>query len=353
MSVLISYGPYSQEYIPAGAAPPPSAQPVPVGAVLGTVTELGDDYGVILQDHTMAERESPLPETNATQPHRPVTPDTIIGRLLSLIGWRVSPQGKIHVPIDRGNGPIYWQWFIDVLGQWNADNMRRDGNGFFDGNENVFMCSPTGGDLVHIIDELYQHGWYDICETIDVNVNPARVVRFVNDEQIIEWYYKDKLCSYELTPHLFATRTNRRETRQITWLTSGGVNNVSDATGSAEHWPLISNRVAAQPRSKVRRYPKLPCELYVSAESLVVDGNLEERQNVEMMVDAYCFRGSDTFIREQSTGLWYKGDEMLVRAVEPYAATGFDYRAYLSFDGKIPWMTNRGYRSPVPNWQKE
>ena len=310
----------------------------------GVETVDGNDYGVINQDFYPSDRNSPLRETNATQPDRPVDPAGILWALWSLLtGWRVSPQGKIIVPLTGANWPRYWQMFIDFSGERNAYKMLEHGNGYFDtGN---FMCSPSGGDLVHLLDEIYQAGtWYDVVERFDFSVAPAK--------QDGIWYYKNRPVSPQLTPHLFATRTNRRIVDPLTWITSGGVNNVSDAGNGQEHWPLVANRVAAQPRSKIRRYPSLPREMWVYADSLVMDGNLMERIGVRMMVDGYRFHGSSTAVREKYTGLWYKGDEMLQRVKEPYSATGFDYRCYVSLVNKTPWMGARAYRSPLADWQK-
>lgn len=338
-----------EKFVPAAFKSPQSV-PTPIG----TITTRGDDFAVMNQDHTMEERPSPLPETNATRPDRPASPDTFWGKILFLLtGWRVSPNGKIIVPLDKGNGTVYWQWFLDVQGAWTMDKMLVDGNGYFDtAGLYDFMCSPSGGDLQHIIDEINQNGtWYEIVERFDFSVAPER---FVEDDGTIHWLYVGQECSYELTPHLFATRTNRRKTKQITWITAGGVNNVSDATYGEEHWPLVADQVAAQPRSMLRRYPSLPCLFNVHIDSLVVDGKLVDPVpgSISIMADAYCFQGSDTYVRELGSGNWYLADQMLKRVPEPYAATAFDYRCYVSEDGVTPWMGNRGYRSPIPAWKR-
>ena len=339
--------PDGRRWVPSGSGPPAGGlQSIPNWP--GVVTELGRDYGVTLQDHLMSDRDATIDMTNAIQVLRPIDPDGLMGLIMRLFGLRISPQGKIIVPLDKGNGPIYWQWFIDSMGSVEkAEKLRRDGNGFFDtASLWGFMCAATGGDLQRILGEINQNGtYYCEVEILDYYTKPVR------DAQG-NWWYKGETGTYETRPDWFVTRTSRRSSQDNRWITSGGVNNTSWANAGVEHWPKVGNARAALQRNKLLRYPELPNIMHVFAESLVVDGYLVDRSEYfDMLVDAIKFRGSATDIRNAQNGLWYRADEMLVRAQEPYAASAYDYRCWISQDDlRTPWMRNRGYRSPVPAW---
>jgi hypothetical protein len=269
-----------------------------------------------------------------------------------------QPSGKIIVHIQE---TTWWEWIQDLLGPRNSGEFSnnpppiRGNDGFMDTRDGPddpdlpLMSAPCGGALLNIFDTIVVNGnWWELVETLDFHSPPKKIDGI--------WYYKGEAISWFTHPHLFFTRTNRVQTKIVTWLTRNKINAASDGGliggKGDEHWPAVSNAIAAQRRYKLREYPKLPATMILHPESVIVDGNLMPMNNGrEITVDAYCFQGSDTFIR--SGGKWYLADQMLIRAnVELRGpGNGFDYRCFVTMPGKgEPWMGYRGFRSPVCGW---
>jgi len=346
-----------------GTAPPSEVGPKPVPEPEGVMTEQGDDFAVIIPDHYAGDRETELTETNATQPDRPATPSNLWWRVAhfftkSLTGWRVSPQGKITLDLTKGNGPLYFQMMQDFCGERNMEAATTPGNGYFDtGN---FMCSPSASDVVEIEDSILQNGtWYDVVKRMNISVAP---VRTVDDGGKVHWFYGDDEVSYWKTPQYFNCRTNRRIIKDIDkkrWITRSregefGVNNVSSAQAGHEPLPLVADEVAVQPRSKLRRYPSTPRMVRIYAKSLIVDGELSDPgAYIDIVIDATKHTGSNVHVRKLGTDDWYLAEEMLVREIEGYSATMYDYRSYWSEPGSLTPMMNWDCRSPVPAWQRK
>ena len=301
---------------------------------LGWLVEIGSGKPMVVMMDENTDR-STIDETNMTQP------------FAQFVDIYHAPSGKIICSLEQR--PAWVSWFRDLMGDRVFDRFATHGNGFMDTEDvNVegdypLMCSSTGGDVINVLDMYIKSGnKYCFCQTLDFNTEPQKVDGV--------WLYNGEALSWETHPHLFATRTNKVATKIVTWLTPNNNNAKSDARDGDLHWPLITNRVATQPLSDLRPYPTLPVTLMLHNSSIIIDGNLVNTTSREILVDAYKFYGSNTYVR--SEGKWYLADEMLVRAVTGYPGNGFDYRCYVSVPGKSePWMGKRGYRSPVCGWK--
>ena len=300
--------------------------------------ESGDGQLPAVQLHDQNAERSNINETNETQPFAQFT------------DYDHAPSGKIIVHLEQR--PAWVLWLIDLLGQKNFDQLRTPADGYMDtgspeGENYPLMCSAQGGSLLNITDMYSKSGTrFCFCEVLDFSKEPEKVDGV--------WLYEGKALSWLTHPHLFASRVNKASTKIITWMTVNGNTSKSDARKGDEHWPYISNRLATQPLYELRLYPQLPATLRLHNKSVVVDGDLVyDTESREIVIDAYRFRGSDTYVREQSTGLWFLADEMLARADIGYPGNVFDYRCYVSIKETEPWMGAYGYRVPVCGWMRK
>ena len=312
------------------------------------IVEEGDGQtpAVALNDARPEDREYLRPETNMIQPNRPVD---LYGFLKFILSIKVAPTSKITFPIPLDSP--WWQWMIDLLGTWNAGNMREKGNGFFD--TGAFLSALTGGGLVNILYSIYQNGsHFDVIQTLDFRIQPIKGADGI-------WRHNGVVVSYKATPQLMTTRNNRTFTSIITWQTRYGVNSRGDVTNGFEHWPNVTNKVAAQPRYKLQRYPKLPFVARMYKNSLLVNGEPQEVfGGREITIDAYRFRECDTYVRSKQTKEWFLAETMIRRS-GPYdgtlPATGFDWRYFIKVIGNPeydPWMSWRSSRCPEFTWQR-
>ena len=326
---------------PIYAVPPvePPFEDNSVPEPIGWKVEAGDGQISAVALHDPNAERSTINETNETQP------------FAIFADYEHTPSGKIICSLEQR--PSWILWIIDLLGQRNFDQLATHADGYMDTEDvNVegdypLMCSAQGGSLLNVTEIYIKSGSkFCICETLEFDKEPIKI----GDT----WYYEGHALSWETHPHLFASRVNKVATKIITWMTATESTSKSDPRKGDEHWPYISNRIATQPLSDLRLYPELPATLRLHNKSVVEDGNLVyDTVSREIVVDAYKFRGSNTYVREQSTGKWYLADEMLIRAAIGYPGNGFDYRCYVSVKPLEPWMGAYGYRVPVCGWMRK
>jgi len=316
----------------AGSLSIPDPQEVPSGWLV----EEGDGQSpyVVLHDEFFEDRATYLNETNEIFPFRPVTNGV------------VSPNGKVIVDVE---GP-WFDWMVALNGQYSADHMLTDGDGFFDTESRYgMMVAATGGQLVNVLSSILQNGnkWY-VIETHDYDFPPILGLDGV-------WRYQGQEQNFNSHPHLFTSRVNRRKTPIDVWQTWNGTDririlSVTDARKGAEHWGTPANKTVALQGLHVWPYPKLPFVCHYKADSWVVDGVLQNGPADHTMdIHALLFHGADTWGRNQY-GDWIMLEQMLQTAQEGYASTALGWRCYASLDEQEPYMPRRACRVPFCDW---
>ena len=312
-------------------APPPddASVPEPLDSFLVVV---GDGQTIAVVLHDPDDSRSRIDETNATQP---------------LERWADDLHALSGKDIVDINNTTWVSWMVDMIGQEQYDRMNIAGKGYFDLGVGKLMCSNSAGDRI-IVERIYTKTGtkYCICEVLDFWSFPEKIDGI--------WYYKGQSMDWITHPQYFNMMTNKVSARQETWITQGGYNAKSDARVGRQYWPLIAKHAVGHPMSDLRFYPTLPANLLLHDKSVISEGDLVPTTSREIAVDAYRFRGSETFIREQGTGLWYLAETFLDRTLPGYAANGYDYICFVSMPGKVePWMGHRGYPSPDPVWMRK
>jgi len=302
-----------------------------------SVDEPLDSYLVVDEQiavvlHDPDDSRSKLDETNETQPFAIWVDDLHV------------PSGKDIVDI---NNTTWALWMADMIGQEQYDRMCLPGKGYMDTGAGKLMCSNSGGDRIKVLRTFTKSGnKFCICEVLDFWSFPEKIDGV--------WYYEGERMDWITHPIYFNMMTNKVSARQETWITQGGNNSKSDARVGRQYWPLIAKHPVSQPLSDLRFYPQLPAKLLLHNKSVISEGDLVDTISREITVDAYRFRGSETFIREQGTGLWYLAETFLDRTPPGYAANGYDYICFVSMPGQVqPWMGHRGYPSPDPVWMRK
>lgn len=334
----------------------------------------GEDVGVVNHDLTAADRGGTnLWETNEIHPKRPVIVDPVglRERIMSLLGWRVYPTGKIYTRVDLR--PQWWWWTVDNVGPKNAEKITDAGDGTQDvNNDGVPLFTPDhkdiyypnpdkqlkqmacfwGGDMFIKDDEIVQAGkTYHVVRVPDYNDPPVKIAR--------EWYYYGEPRHWWKDLWMFSMRCNRRLNGPITWLTPGGINVVNDAgaTGGKgfENVVMSAPQKAAIEAVKTTMFPKPPFEVWMNSKSYIMNGERTfPRGGREVKVDAIAFYMSNTFFHETGTPDWYAADIMNYSNVtEPYPGSILNYECYATFDGTTPWMGRAGARKPICPWTRQ
>jgi hypothetical protein len=366
----------------------PQNDPAPVTPPPGVLIKIGDPRipAVVMADERPEDRTTKINQTNEIQRFHPV--------LFEDGAWRVYPSGPIIVRVDRhlswwqillslvlrllGVGGVFgidaapwWQMIVDGVGIRNAENFSSHGDGFMDSNDNAvplvtdeysdpywpnpekelkLMVAATAGQLVLIIDAIHQGAWWEVVDLMDYNTPPTKTGDV--------WYYKGEPVSWATHPHWFTSRVNRVFTKTITWLTRNGIASANDGgvIGGAggQQWPAMVPDRAAIERYKTARYPTLPFDCTIHAQSYVVDGNLAARGGgLKTTIDQLLFHGSATYGRSVN-GNWYLLEDMIVTADPDLREPGHtrDWRCWCSLDGQYPYMPWRAYRVVRCGWQR-
>lgn len=308
--------------------------------------EATQDMFVLPHDRVMEDRATTLPETNEITPGRPVEPD---GRVLS--------GSKEENNLNKNRA--LWYWIFDLLGWLNAEQFAQPGDGNMDGNDkdtNIYdpnaklllMCAGYGGCVFKKVrSHLWNGTWYEEFETFDFDITPEKINGV--------WTYKGQAYAWETHPHLFATRVNRRTTRLETWLTSTGLNTVTDVPKGDEHWPYIAKNPVVFPRAIVRFFKPCPQEYIVYKNSVIVDGDLVPQSGgILIMCDKYRFYGTNVYMHDSIRNKWYLAHEMLVQAKLGYPGVASrDYRCYAVLPGETePFMGRLCYPVDECGWQR-
>jgi len=293
----------------------------------------GDGQVIAVVLHDPDDSRSRIDETNETQP---------------LERWADDLHALSGKDIVDINGTTWVSWMVDMIGQEQYDRMTVPAKGYMDTGPGKLMCSNSGGDRV-LVKRIYTKTGtkYCIVDVLDFYSYPEKINGI--------WYYKGQSMDWITHPQYFNMMTNKVSARQETWITQGGNNSKSDARVGRQYWPLIAKHPVGQPMYDLRLYPTLPANLLLHNKSVILEGNLvSDTISREITADAYRLRGSETYIREQGTGLWYLAETFLDRTPPGYAANGYDYVCFVSMPGKVePWMGHRGYPSPDPVWMRK
>ena len=292
---------------------------------------VGDGQIIAVVLHDPDDERSKIDETNEAQP---------------LARWADDYHALSGKDIVDINNTTWVSWMADMIGQEQYDRMAIPGKGYMDTGPGKLMCSNSGGDRV-LVERVYTKTGTKYClvEVLDFWAFPEKIDGI--------WYYEGERMDWITHPQYFNMMTNKVSARQETWITQNGNNSKSDARVGRQYWPLIAKHPVGQPMYDLRLYPTLPAKLLLHNKSVISEGDLVDTISREITVNAYRFRGSETFIREEG-GLWYLAETFLDRTLPGYAANGYDYICYVSMPGKAePWMGVRGYPSPDPVWMRK